>query len=203
MIEKVIRGLSLLAISASMAAPLLSSAPARASADPLLGELMLVGFNFCPRGWAEAGGQLLSISQNTALFSLFGTIYGGDGRTTFALPDLRGRAPIHVGQGPGLATYTQGEKGGSESFTLTINQMPPHNHNVKAQGAPATKYGPNSDFLAVPEPLAKIYGEGPGDKTMDPAMITNTGGGQPVSKRSPYLVMRWCVALQGVYPSRN
>ena len=186
-------------LSVAVTAPL----PAHAGNDPFVGELMLVGFNFCPRSWTEADGQLLQISSNTALFSLYGTIFGGDGRTTFALPDLRGRAPIHFGNGPGLSPYNMGQKGGTEGFILTGNQMPSHNHNVKGVGAVADKFGPNSDFLAVPNPLSAIYHDGPPDKTMDPAMITNTGGGQQVVKRSPFLTMRWCVALDGVYPSRN
>jgi microcystin-dependent protein len=178
--------------------------PAAAQATPWVGQLMLVGFGFCPRSWADASGQLLPINQNQSLFSLYGTMYGGDGRTTFALPDLRGRTPISYGQGPGLANYQQGSRGGQENFTITTAQLPSHNHNVQATDAIADKKGPGLDFMAkVSTPDDAIYHNGPPNKLMDPAVITNTGGNQAITKRSPYLTMRWCVALQGVFPSRN
>ncbi|QEQ97176.1 phage tail protein [Neptunomonas concharum] len=180
--------------------------PASAASDPLLGEVMLVGFNFCPRGWMEAAGQLLPISQNTALFSLYGTIYGGDGRTTFALPDLRGRAPIGAGSGPGLSTYNQGIRGGTEEFTLLVQNMPEHNHSIMATSAQVTKGGPAGKLLAADNHTNKytIYNGGSTPlSAMDSRMVTNTGGSQAVSKRSPYLAMKWCVATQGVYPSRS
>jgi microcystin-dependent protein len=184
--------------------PFMAAKPAVAQATPWLGQLMLVGFNFCPRGWANASGQILPINQNQALFSLFGTIYGGDGRTTFALPDLRGRAPISFGQGPGLSNYQQGSRGGNEYFFINPSQMPSHNHRVQATDTIANKKGPGLDFLAkVSTPDDSIYHDGPPNKLMDPAMIANTGGGQQIVKRSPYLTMLWCVALQGTFPSRN
>jgi len=186
-----------------MTSALMAPTPAMAGPDPFIGELMLVGYNFCPRSWADADGQLLSISQNTALFSLYGTTYGGDGRTTFALPDLRGRAPIHNGNGPGLQNYRLGQRGGTESLTVLSSNMPSHNHNVQATDAQGDKKGPGLDFLAKDNNGVTIYHNGPPNKLMDPAMITNTGGGQAISKRSPFLAMRWCVALQGVFPSRN
>lgn len=188
------------ALSLSISAP----QPAAAQAEPLLGQLMLVGFNFCPRGWSAAEGQLLPISQYTALFSLFGTTYGGDGRTTFALPDLRGRAPISDGTGPGLAAHSFGEKGGSENLTLTVANMPAHKHGVQATNADADKPGPGDKYLAAsfPDNFPK-YQAGPPNKTMGSEMITETGGGQAINKRSPYLAMKWCVALTGVFPSRN
>jgi len=184
-----------------MAFSVMAPKPAAAGNDPFIGELMLFGGNFCPRGWAKSDGQLLAISSNSALFSLFGTIYGGDGRTSFALPDLRGRGPIHVGQGPGLANYTQGQRGGAENLTVQLNNMPSHNHEVQATNQIGNKGGPGTDFLAATGTL--IYHEGPPNRIMDPAMITDTGGGQAITKRSPYLALRWCVALQGTYPSRN
>ncbi len=190
-----------------MAFSVLTAKPAAAGVDPFLGELMLFGGNFCQRGWKDANGQLLAISSNQALFSLYGTTYGGDGRTTFGVPGLRGRTAIHTGQGPGLANYRQGVKGGAENLTVQIANMPAHNHNVQATNATADKNGPGSDFLAITKAVngmeVDIYHDGPPNKVMDTAMITQTGGGQAISKRSPYQVIRWCVALVGVFPSRN
>jgi len=202
------------AVSAGAVLSLAAILPNSASAasDPLLGEVMLVGYNFCPRGWAEAAGQLLSISQNTALFSLYGTIYGGDGRTTFALPDLRGRAPIGVGRGPGLVDYRQGSRGGAESFILSVLNMPAHKHSIMATSAQVTHGGPAGKLLAADNATNKYvyYSDTIVDgeiatplSAMDSRMVTNTGGSQAVSKRSPYLAMKWCVATQGVYPSRS
>ena len=196
------------AVSAGAVLSLAAILPNSASAasDPLLGEVMLVGYNFCPRGWAEAAGQLLPISQNTALFSLYGTIYGGDGRTTFALPDLRGRAPIGAGQGSGLADYRQGSRGGAESFILSVLNMPAHNHSIMATSAQVTKGGPAGKLLGADNNTNKytIYDGGSTPlSAMDSRMVTNAGGSQAVSKRSPYLAMKWCVAMVGVFPSRN
>ncbi|MCP5072430.1 MAG: phage tail protein [Rhodobacteraceae bacterium] len=187
-----------------LAFPLMGVKPAKAQTDPYLGQLMLVGYNFCPRSWVAADGQLLPVSQYSALFSLYGTTFGGDGRTTFGIPDLRGRAPIHTGHGPGLANYLLGSRGGAEGFTLTESQMPSHNHSAEATNDVADKNGPGTDILGVPtDPLLNIYSDAVPDRTMDPRMIGDTGGNQAVAKRSPYLTMRWCVALQGVFPSRS
>ncbi len=186
-----------------MAFSVLAPKPAAAGADPFIGELMLFGGNFCPRGWTNADGQLLAISANSALFSIYGTMYGGDGRTTFGLPDLRGRAPISTGQGPGLANYPQGQRGGAENLTVQTANMPSHNHNVQATNAIADKNSPESDFLAITSLTQDIYHDGPPNKIMDTAMITPTGGGQAITKRSPFQVIRWCVALVGTFPSRN
>jgi microcystin-dependent protein len=191
------------AMGALTAASFMTAKPAVAQ-DFFIGQLVLGGWNFCPRTTLAANGALLAISQNTALFSLLGTMYGGDGRTTFGLPDLRGRAPISFGQGPGLSNYQEGSRGGSESFTITTNQMPSHNHRVQATDTIANKKGPGLDFLAkVPSGDESIYHDGPPNKLMDPAMIANTGGGQAVVKRSPYLTLNWCVVTQGIFPSRN
>ncbi|MBQ0772504.1 MAG: phage tail protein, partial [Sphingomonadales bacterium] len=165
------------------------------------------GGNFCPRGWADASGTLIAISQNSALFSLLGTMYGGDGRTTFALPDLRGRAPISLGQGPGLPAYpVQGAKGGSTQFTLLVNEMPSHNHigTMRASNLPGDTANPNDNSLATTG-SDKIYHTGAPAVNMDvgTVVVGNTGGNFPVNKVSPYLVMRWCVAMVGVFPSRN
>lgn len=200
---------SLLAASALASASMLAApAPASAQSDPLLGQLMLFGGNFCPRGWSGAEGQLLAISSNSALFSLFGTMYGGDGRTTFGLPDLRGRAPISTGQGPGLPNYVQGSRGGSTQFTLTVNQMPSHTHTgtLAASSADGNSNSPVRNSFAKTTNGTNGYITGnPAINNMHPDVlrINNTGGGQSVNKVSPYLTMRWCVALVGVFPSRN
>lgn len=175
---------------------------ARAQAtEPYLGQLMLVGFGFCPNGWARAEGQLMPISAYNALFSLLGTTYGGDGRTTFALPDLRGRAPIHVGQAPGFTNYSWGQKGGTESFTMTLSQMPSHNHQLLSTNEVGIYPGPRGKVIARNE-TTNNFNMPPVTNAMDPASIDHTGGGQPVFKRSPYLAMYWCIATVGLYPSR-
>jgi microcystin-dependent protein len=170
--------------------------------EPFLGQIMLVPYNFAPRGWAFCNGQLMSIAQNTALFSLLGTTYGGDGQTTFALPDLRGRVPNGSGQGPGLSTYTLGEKAGTEAVTLTVNQMPAHNHLVNVNtgdgetGRVANTYLSNSSET----PYAPTVSS-PG--TMAPPMIAPAGGGQPFDILQPYLTLNYCIALEGIFPSRS
>ncbi|MDQ1357508.1 MAG: hypothetical protein QOE07_1185 [Acidimicrobiaceae bacterium] len=169
--------------------------------EPFLGEIRTFGFNFAPRGWAFCAGQLLAISQNTALFSLLGTTYGGNGQTTFALPDLRGRVGISVGQGPGLENYDLGEVNGAESVTLTPGQMPTHAHNVVANGGAASATRPGG---AVPaQTAASSYAPAPDGTNMNPGMIANAGGSQPFDNRQPFLVLNFCIALQGIFPSRN
>jgi microcystin-dependent protein len=175
---------------------------ARAQSDPFLGQLMLVGFTFCPRGWAPAEGQILSIAQNTALFSLLGTTYGGNGQTTFALPDLRGRVPISQGQGPGLSPYTQGEESGTEFQTLTINQMPAHTHQAYGSGNSPVALGP-SNFEVATQDRVRMYAPPGAEVAMAPQMIGMAGGSQPFDNRSPYLALQWCIALTGVFPPRN
>lgn len=181
--------------------------PVKAQSDPLLGQMMLFGGNFCPRGWATTNGQLLAINSNQALFSLLGTMYGGDGRTTFGLPDLRGRAPISVGQGPGLPNYTQGQKGGSETFTLTLNQLPSHTHTgtMRASTQTGNSANPNNNVLAVNPGGDQMYHVDASTNNMaaDSLAINNTGGSQAVNKLSPFTTLQWCIALQGVFPSRN
>jgi microcystin-dependent protein len=192
-----------LAAASVLAASVIASSPASAGVEPFIGELMLTPYNFCPRGFAAASGQILSIAQNTALFSLLGTNYGGNGQTTFALPDLRGRAPINEGQGPGLSPYVLGQSGGTESTTLTIQQMPTHNHQVQASNQLGTFGGPSERFLgSSTTENNKIYFEGAPNKTMAPNMLTNSGGNQPFSLLNPYLTLNWCIALEGIYPSR-
>ena len=175
---------------AAMTAPLalamgITTAPTTASAqDPYLGQLMIVGFNFCPRGWANADGQLLAINSNSALFSLFGTMYGGDGRTSFGLPDLRGRVPMHAGSGPGLTLRREGQKFGQERVTLTIPEMPSHNHQIAVNNAIGDSGRPGNDFLATPhandplnpDPDIRTYANTaePG-RFLNPAAVTNNG----------------------------
>ena len=189
-------------VSAAVVAATLTSVPikqATAGIDPYVGEIMWVGYNFCPRGWADADGQLIQISQNTALFSLYGTIYGGDGRTTFALPDLRGRVSIHTGVGPGLSSYLQGQKGGEEQVTLAASEMPAHNHSINASGGAISKNAAGS----IPgSPKQKFY-DAPvnATTTLDNSAVSNAGGGNAHENLPPYLTLRACVALQGVFPS--
>jgi microcystin-dependent protein len=168
--------------------------------EPFLGEVRLFGFTFAPLGWATCDGQIMSIAQNTALFSLLGTTYGGNGQTTFALPDLRGRVPVHMGQGPGLSSYVEGQVGGTENVTLLANQLPPHGHTVAGASAATTKNPTN----AVPAFTGSgaSYGTSP-DLQMSPAMISGGGSSLPHENLQPYLVLNWCIALQGIYPSRN
>jgi microcystin-dependent protein len=169
--------------------------------EPFIGEVRLFGFNFAPQGWAMCNGQILSINQNTALFSLLGTQYGGNGQTTFALPDLRGRDPKHQGTGPGLSNYSIGQVGGTESEALGVLQMPAHTHAVQASTGDPTTSQPGGKLLAAVGEGA--YAAPPGDTTMAATMIASAGGGQPHNNLPPYLVMNWCIALQGIYPSRN
>ncbi len=172
--------------------------------EPFLGQIQPFGFNFAPRGWALCDGQLLSISSNTALFSLLGTMYGGDGRTTFGLPDLRGRVALHMGSGPGLTPRSIGQQGGSETNTLTTNNLPSHNHvaTLRARAEDGTSSKPEGNLLAGGQ---QIYGTGTQDANMstEAISVSNTGNGQAVNNMEPFLVINWCIALQGTYPSRN
>jgi microcystin-dependent protein len=171
--------------------------------EPFIGEIRCFGFNFAPQGWAMANGQLLPISQNTALFSLLGTQYGGNGVTTFALPDLRGRAMIGIGQGPGLSNVVQGEDGGAETTTLSTAQLPAHTHTVTPLGSTsdATQVSPAG---GVPPTKARttLYAPGPGTVAMAPVETSSAGSNQPVATRSPYLGMNCAIALFGIFPSR-
>ncbi|MBI5913869.1 MAG: phage tail protein [Bacteroidetes bacterium] len=172
--------------------------------EPLLGEIKLFAGNFAPRGWAFCDGQLLSISQNTALFSILGTTYGGDGRTTFALPDLRGRVPLHPGTGPGLSTYSQGEMGGMESVTLMVQELPPHSHSLNANAQNGNTSDPPGASLADTKGTDRDYMKsGEVNTQMSAQSIGSTGGGQPHENRQPYLAINYIIALQGIFPSRN
>jgi microcystin-dependent protein len=175
---------------------------AHAQLDAFVGQLMVTGANFCPRGWAPASGQLLSISQNTALFSLLGTTYGGDGRVTFGLPDLRGRAPIHNGQGPGLSNYDLGQTGGEETHSLTVNEMPAHRHQAFGSTALPSALGPGGAESATQDRV-KMYAPPGSEVAMAASAIGITGGNQPFDIRSPFLTLQWCIALEGIFPSRE
>ena len=178
-------------------------APATAHAqEPILGQLMIFGGNFCPRGWANADGQLMPISQYQALFSVFGTMYGGDGRQTFALPDLRGRVPLHVGQGPGLANRRQGEKGGAERHTLNVQEMPGHSHTMLASPDRPNQKVPNNNLLGSPK-KGSHFTNSPNLAPMNSKSVGMTGGGRAHNIMQPFQAIRYCVALTGVYPSRN
>lgn len=165
---------------------------------PFLGQIMLVGFNFAPQGWAFCDGQLLPIAQNTALFSLLGTQYGGNGVNTFALPDLRGRVAMHKGQGPGLSFRSQGEVGGTESVTLLTTQMPAHAHTLFGTGEPGSSQSPSG--LLAAETSEDSYAAG-ALAAMSASAIGQAGGNQPHPNMQPYLVMNYIIALQGIYPS--
>lgn len=173
----------------------------QAGAEPFIGEVQWFAGNFAPRGWAFCNGQLLAITQNESLFSLLGTTYGGDGRTTFALPDARGRAFIHSGTGPGLSNYKQGQKGGSQQETLTIAQLPSHTHTSRANSGAASALDPTGKVLAN-SGRANLY-TGSANVNMNAGAITNTGGNQAHNNMQPFLTLNCIIALQGIYPSRN
>lgn len=167
--------------------------------DPTIAEISMFGGNFAPRSWANCDGQLLPISQNTALFSILGTTYGGDGRTTFGLPELRGRVAVHTGSGPGLTPRQMGQRSGSETNTLTIAQLPSHGHAINARDEGTTD-DPTGAFIAGDGTNA--FGSS-SNVVMSNAAVANNGGGQAVNNMQPYMVVRFIIALQGVFPSRN
>jgi microcystin-dependent protein len=173
----------------------------QAQATPFLGQIMVVSFNFAPRGWAFCEGQLLPINQNAALFSLLGTTFGGDGVRTFALPDLRGRVPIGMGQGAGLSNRTLGETGGEEQVTWNINQIPSHTHVPMAAASVANSGTPAGTYWAMPRVL--LYSTGTPDTSMNALALGTTGGSQPHENRKPFVAMSYVIALNGIYPSRN
>lgn len=189
----------------TLATALLAAAPAQAQSEPFVGQISCAGFNFAPRGWALLDGQLLSIAQNTALFSLLGTQYGGDGRTTFALPDMRGRAMLDQGQGPGLTERFMGERAGTETNTLSVNQLPSHTHAFAplASSTTGTSTSPSGAVPAAAKKATSRYAAGSGDTTMAAGTTAPAGGGQPVNNMQPFVTVNCFIALQGVFPSRN
>ena len=173
--------------------------------DPFVAEIRIVGFNFAPKGWAFCNGQLMPISQNTALFSLLGTIYGGDGKSTFALPNLQGNAPMHWGQGPGLSNRGIGEAGGAPTVTLVQAQMPVHTHQAQANASGNNRLSPTGNAwssLGTTRTPPPLYSNTQNTQ-MSPAALADAGGSQPHNNRSPYLCLNFIIALQGVFPPRS
>ncbi|MBI5930064.1 MAG: phage tail protein [Chloroflexi bacterium] len=169
--------------------------------DPFIGEIKMFGGNFAPLGWALCDGQVIAISQNDTLFSLIGTTYGGDGQETFNLPDLRGRLPIHQGTGPGLSTRVIGQSSGQETVTLSLNQIPSHNHVINANTSPAESGTPSGNILAQ-SVASDCYTEDFFDPlAMHSSMVSQTGGSQPHSNLMPYLCVGFIISLFGIYPT--
>ena len=172
-------------------------------ANPFLAEIRITGFNFAPTGWALCNGQLMPISQNTALFSLLGTTYGGDGKSTFALPNLQGSAPMHPGQGPGLSLHDLGETGGSDSVTLLQSEMPGHSHSLNISTQPAVARQPGAQLTAVATGVG-LYGPNTGGTTsLAPQAASVAGGSLPHNNMQPFLTLNFIIALQGVFPARS
>jgi microcystin-dependent protein len=169
-------------------------------ADPFVAEIRIFPFNFPPKGWAWCNGQLMPLSQNTALFSLLGTTYGGDGKSTFALPDLEGRAPIHPGQGPGLSLHDLGETGGSETVTLLESEIPAHSHAMNAVEDDGAFFTPVTQFLGAGNSMYNVTNP---NATMSPSMLAPAGGDAPHNNLQPYLTLYFNIALQGVFPPRG
>ncbi|MEX2518512.1 MAG: tail fiber protein [Paracoccaceae bacterium] len=167
-----------------------------------IGEIRMFGGDFAPRNWALMDGQLLPISQNTALFSILGATYGGDGRSTFGLPDMRGRVPMHAGSGPGLSQRRLGQMVGSEQNTITAQQMPSHTHSLRAVAAAADQSAPGGRVLAN-DGNDRIYHDGPADADMHPSAIGMAGGGQPLNNIQPVQVVNHIICLFGTFPSRS
>lgn len=175
-------------------------------ADQYVAEIRVFGFNFAPTGWAMCNGQILSISQNTALFSLLGTNYGGNGQSTFALPDLQGRAPMQEGQGPGLSQRFLGETGGSETTSLILSEMPNHTHNAIGSNGDGLNPSPEGNVWAGPGADRNLVLYSSSNATpvqMNPAALSPVGGSQPHNNLMPYLTLNFCIALQGVFPPRS
>jgi microcystin-dependent protein len=171
--------------------------------EPFLGQITLVGFTFAPVGWAFCNGQLLAIDQNPALFQLIGTIYGGDGQTTFALPDLRSRIPLHQGQGNGTSNYTIGQIGGSENMTLTSGQVPSHTHQAQCFTGGSNSGSPVNALWAQASNDQPFKSGTPGAANMAPGAIGPAGGNQPHANLMAYQALNYIIALQGIFPSQN
>lgn len=172
--------------------------------EPFLAEVRIMAFNFAPRGWAFCDGQILPINQNQSLYSLLGTTYGGDGRTSFGLPDLRGRCPIHVGRSNGGPDHTEGQKSGEETHTLSAAEMPQHKHGIQATTTIGNSFDPTGRMLATVDATFGDLYTLPGNLVnMQSTAMANVGGGQAHNNMQPYLAINFCIALQGLFPSRN
>ena len=171
--------------------------------NPFVAEIRIFGFNFAPRGWAFCDGQLFPISQNTALFSLLGTTYGGDGKSNFALPNLQGCAPMHPGQGPGLSLHDLGETGGSETVSLLESETPSHTHSIMAQNNPGNVKLPSPQVALSRAAGENVYGPAQNLVAMSDQTLAPAGGDQPHNNMQPYLTLNFCIALQGVFPPRG
>jgi microcystin-dependent protein len=172
-------------------------------ADPFVAEIRIFPFNFAPKGWAFCNGQLLPLSQNTALFSLLGTTYGGNGKSNFALPDLQGRAAMHPGQGQGLSLHDLGEASGSETVTLLQSEIPVHTHTLKAATDPGDVLVPSPNSALALSTGGTIYTPAANLSAMAPQALSPAGGGLPHNNMMPYLTFNFCIALQGVFPPRT
>ena len=172
-------------------------------ADPFVAEIRIFPFNFAPKGWAWCDGQLMPLSQNTALFSLLGTTYGGNGKSNFALPDLQGRAPMHPGQGPGLSLHDLGETGGSDTVTLLESEIPAHSHQLRANANLANNRNPSGNVLARPVGGLVYQSTGGSPVSMAFESLAPAGGDAPHNNMQPYLTFYFCIALQGVFPPRT
>jgi len=171
-------------------------------ADPFVAEIRILPYTFPPTGWANCDGQLLPISQNTALFSLLGTTYGGNGKSNFALPDLQGRAPMHPGQGPGLSLHDLGESGGSETVSLLESEIPAHSHTLRAASDPAEVQAPSAARSLARSAPGFAYISGSPNTSLSGQGLAPAGGDQPHNNMMPYLTVRFCIAMQGIFPPR-
>lgn len=172
-------------------------------ADPFVAEIRIFPFTFAPKGWAFCDGQLMPLSQNTALFSLLGTYYGGDGKSTFALPNLRDSAPVHAGQGPGLSPRYIGERGGAQHVTLLQSEMPAHTHTVSANDFAGDNSVPGPNISLAGSSGGSAYAPPANTTSADPGAMSIAGGSQPHNNMMPYLTLHFCIALQGVFPPRS
>lgn len=169
-------------------------------AEPYLGEIRMASFSVVPKGWALCNGQLLPINQNQALYSILGVTYGGDGRNTFALPNLQGRVPVHISTD---GTFNAGQGGGEAAHTLTLQEIPAHTHTVQASTQPGSAVVPGGAFLAAPKEGTALYGTGAPSLQLASASVVATGASQPHNNLPPYLVLNYIIALQGIYPSQS